>query len=521
MRYHFPKTIAQLALLLVGNPSSGESHVTSLEQRKPRPAVRGGGGLRRNLEGSTASNNFDRLLVDDGDDAVYDETTADDSSANGNVVAFSSRVQNWESVVVSKFNDWESAANSTAWEFYESPPSQWTQHQWDLVIDLLLGIGSMIILCCICCVNLFTERIVEKAPSPVEKAPPPSPLSPKVTTRDQTRSRPRSYLWGPWSPTGSSFFFSGSESTSWSSKRRSRRHRRNGGRDGGRGRRRRLIDSEDETEKRRGSESDDDEYTDDDSSVESRADQSTSYEPPECKCTMSEESNNSTLFSSFESQSPRKLPTEVKIDAKHLDVVDPAIDSEEKGAQREKTGAEITARPFILVGNQTNSIEVGTQASTKNPGVNVFLYNTKEEDVQDEKASSTTAPPETEMSPRNRILSHSRSMEWKKKLHDMKKRMDQRKSALSPDVPDWKDRKPPLARSEGSRTKTEEQSVLSKGSAHVDGRSKDTDEIGEKVTGTKARELEDLIRDVLEKPVAEGDVVTKKRKKKKNATVVV
>jgi hypothetical protein len=244
---------------------------------------------------------------------------------------------------------------------------------------------------------------------------------------------------------------------------------------------------------------------------------------------MSEESNDSTLFSSFDSQSafsPKKnqAPVEVTIDDKKSDAGKHAIDNEKKGTLRDKTGEEVTACPSISIENKIDSIEVGTQVKTRNPGMNVFMYNTKEEDIQDEKASATKG--EIDTSPRNRGINNSMSGDWKKKLLDMKKRMDQRKSAVSPDLLARKERKPPsLAVEEGSKTNTGENPVLSNAgtmplvSAHVDGRSKETDEIGATATGTKARELEELIRDVLERPVGEGQAMKKRRKKKKETVL--
>ncbi|KAL3822764.1 hypothetical protein ACHAXA_009638 [Cyclostephanos tholiformis] len=548
------QTIFQLSWLLVGNPSSGGYYVRSLEQREPNPAIRGGGGLRRNLNGIVAFKKVERLLEGDEDGAADDEAAED--SANGGAVAFASRVQNWESAAISKFNDWQSTANSTAWEFYDSPPSQWTEHQWDLVFDLILGLGSIIILCCICCVNICSSRGVEKAPTAA-----PAPLSPKAAPRHTSRSA----FWGNWSPTGSSFLRGSSVSTSWSPRRSRRRHR-----GGARDRRQRLIDSDDDTEKHRGGGSDDDESTDDDSTVESRTDQSTAYEPPEC--TMSDETNESILFSSFDGSesefSGRKPmsppPNEVNRypNKTNQDPVEAMIDTyvgkiaitdEKKGTQRQKSGEEVTTCPSISVENKIDSIGVGTQASTRNPGMNVFMYNNKEKDTQGGEAMNDGL----ETSPRNRGISNSMSGDWKKKLQDMKKRMDQRKSALSPDFPPWKDRKPSsLAVDEGSKKTTGEDPVLTSAttlplvSTHVDGRSRETDEaktvsgsainsssmgkmlggeldgqaretneVGTIAAGTKARELEELIRDVLENPVGVGEA--KKRRKKKKERVVL
>lgn len=105
-----------------------------------------------------------RLLESNYDDDGYvaSSSTADDDDsvsiydAHGDddrVAKYVSMIQNWETTAISKFHDFETTANTTAWEFYESPPSSWTQQQWDLVIDLLIGLFVFVSLSLVCFVN--------------------------------------------------------------------------------------------------------------------------------------------------------------------------------------------------------------------------------------------------------------------------------------------------------------------------------------------------------------------------------
>jgi len=123
-------------------------------------------GLRRPIQLTDSSSpllNEDdvRLLASNDDDGYVASSTADDDSvsiydAHGDddrVAKYVSMIQNWETTAISKFHDFESTANTTAWEFYESPPSSWTQQQWDLVIDLLIGLFVFVSLSLICFVN--------------------------------------------------------------------------------------------------------------------------------------------------------------------------------------------------------------------------------------------------------------------------------------------------------------------------------------------------------------------------------
>ena len=542
MKCRFPNTITQWSLLLATAYSSQIVYVASQEEREAGPAVvRGGGGLRRKSTNTMqASERSERLLANDDDAASIDED-ADDSASGGSTTGgldgYVSMVQNWESAAISALHDLETSANSTAWEFYMSPPSDWTEHQWDLVIDLLLGLFSICFLGTMCCVHICSARDQVENKAPISKLTSTSPLSPEseALSPASSRRKPRALFWSAWSPTSASSFFRSDSSTTASS-RRHRRHR-GGGRDhqrgGGRDKRRRLINSDDETtETYRERRSDDDESTDDDCTVESRSDQSSSvYKPP------SFDTFTSTILSYDASKrefSPRSISKdknlsktksgsnnemavkEVEVETvgvgtlsstKHQGVNVFVYDNEED-INKEDCGPA----PIISVG----PVGVGSLASTKNQGMNLFVFDDKEEEEnfdQEKSAKEIVAP----------VAKNSEDRDWKKKFQEWKKKKDdasgegtstQRKSILSPDYPgDWKSKKPPslLLKSRSSvgvgsrmindnpslashieKARSPDSGVWKKKkplSPHVDGRDRDTHEVKVKSKGTRREKL--------------------------------
>ncbi len=542
MKRHFPNTITQWSLLLVTAYSSQIVYVASQEEREAGPAVvRGGGGLRRKSTNTMhASERSERLLENDDDAASIDED-ADDSASGGTTTGgydgYVSMVQNWESAAISALHDLETSANSTAWEFYVSPPSDWTQHQWDLVIDLLISLISICFLCTMCCVHICSARDQVENKAPISKSTSPSPLSQESEALSPASSRrmPRAPFWSAWSPTSASSFFRSDSSTtasrSWSPKRSSRRHRHHRG--GGRDRRRRLIESDDDTtETHRERRSDDDESTDDDCTVEPRSDKSSSvYKPPSSVYKPpSFDTNTSTILSYDSSKSkfsPRSISKdknlsktksgsnnemavkEVEVDTvgvgtlsstknqgENVFVFDNKEDINKEDINKEDCGPA----PIISVG----PVGVGALASTKNQGMNVFVFDDKEEEenVDQEKSAKEIVAP---------VAKNSEERDWKKKFQEWKKKKDdasgegtstQRKSILSPDyADDWKNRKPPslLLKSRSSvgvgprmiidnpslashieRARSPDSGVWKKKkplSPHVDGRDRDTHEV--------------------------------------------
>mmetsp|Transcript_4121 Transcript_4121/g.10459 ORF Transcript_4121/g.10459 Transcript_4121/m.10459 type:complete len:223 (-) Transcript_4121:402-1070(-) len=110
---------------------------------------------QRKLEEDEADADAD-ANADEHDDAV-DDTVAGDDDTNG-ANGTSSTIDNIKSRVQSYASD----AGSSAWEFYESPPSEWTTAQWDVVLGILLL--SFIVCftasaCCAycCCLNSRDE----------------------------------------------------------------------------------------------------------------------------------------------------------------------------------------------------------------------------------------------------------------------------------------------------------------------------------------------------------------------------
>ena len=534
MKHRFLKTITR-SLLLVTAFSTQGVYVASQEEREAGPAVvRGGGGLRRKSTNTMhASERSERLLANDDDAASINED-ADDSASGGTtggLDGYVSMVQNWESAAISALHDLETSANSTAWEFYVSSPSEWTQHQWDLVIDLLLGLFSICFLGTMCCVHICSARGQVENNAPISKSTAPSPLSPEseVLSPASSRRKLRAPFWSAWSPTSASSFFRSDSSTTasrdWSPKRSSRRHRhhRGGGRDhqrgGGRDRRRRLINSDDETtETYRERRSDDDESTDEDCTVESRSDQSSSvYKPP------SFDTITSTIVSYDGSRSefsPRSISKDKNLSKtksgsnNEMPVEEGKVETVGVGtlASTKNQGVNVFVydnkedinkeecgpAPIISVG----PVGVGALASTKNQGMNVFVYDDKEENVDQEKSAKEIVTPAAKI---------SEDRDWKRKFQEWKKKKDdaagegtstQRKSLLSPDYSgDWKSKKPPslLLKSRSSvgvgskmindnlslanhieKARSPDSGVWKKKkpvSPHVDGRDRDTYEV--------------------------------------------
>jgi hypothetical protein len=379
MKRRFPKTITRWSLLLVTARSCRGVHVTSQEHREGRPAVvRGGGGLRRKSMSTThASESSERLLANN-DDEVYSNNAADDSASGGTtggLDGYVSMVQDWETTAISKFHDFETSANSTAWEFYTSPPSEWTQHQWDLVVDLLLGLFSICFLGTMCCIHFCCARDHAENEAPFSTRTSPTPLSPKPAALPAASPHKKAgtSFWSAWTPTTPSSFFprspssfsfypgcsSSTASHDRSRKRSSRRHHRGGGRD----RRRRLIDSDDETEKYRGRRTDYNESTDDDCTVDSRSEQSWStYEPP------SVGTINSVITSYDRSQVEMIEFSKTKSGSNNLDVGKSAYDDKNKGTPRKMTVKEIVVHSPISANHKDDAVGVGTLASTKNQG---------------------------------------------------------------------------------------------------------------------------------------------------------
>ena len=78
-----------------------------------------------------------------GEDAMYAGNATDDSIQYDNSTIKDS--------VVSKVQQYKTAAESKAWEFYESPPSEWTEGQWNFFFGIF---GSIMLTCCfasMCC----------------------------------------------------------------------------------------------------------------------------------------------------------------------------------------------------------------------------------------------------------------------------------------------------------------------------------------------------------------------------------
>jgi hypothetical protein len=59
-------------------------------------------------------------------------------------------------VLANKFQEYKGKAESKAWEFYASPPSEWTSSQWDM---FFIVIGSLSVICC-CTAGCFSYCFV-------------------------------------------------------------------------------------------------------------------------------------------------------------------------------------------------------------------------------------------------------------------------------------------------------------------------------------------------------------------------
>lgn len=159
------------SFLLVVFPPSGKVYAS----------VRGGGGggLRQNPESQLDSKSSGRALLTDSeiDYYKYDDDFEDDvdngfknwlkgnegkqTNISDSVYIVTSKVQAWESTAESNVRAWKSTANSTSWEFYDKPPSQWTSNQWELVFDLLLGLFAVCSLSLLCCVHFCCIQDVD------------------------------------------------------------------------------------------------------------------------------------------------------------------------------------------------------------------------------------------------------------------------------------------------------------------------------------------------------------------------
>lgn len=101
------------------------------------------------------------VIDEDNDEVIYD----DEYDASGNNYTNNNYEQTngtWAEVeseevsnddedgertsFVSKVNQYKEATAEKAWEFYESPPSEWSSSQWDFVTALL---GGLFVTCCL------------------------------------------------------------------------------------------------------------------------------------------------------------------------------------------------------------------------------------------------------------------------------------------------------------------------------------------------------------------------------------
>ncbi|KAL7472776.1 hypothetical protein ACHAXS_013138 [Conticribra weissflogii] len=109
-------------------------------------------GLRR-TQGSVED---ERLLEDtEANFYGYDDENDDEynlynwnDSTNG---SFHDNNATKFNIIIAKAEQYKNVAESTAWEFYETAPAEWTTSQWDLVFALF---GSVLLSCCLasmCC----------------------------------------------------------------------------------------------------------------------------------------------------------------------------------------------------------------------------------------------------------------------------------------------------------------------------------------------------------------------------------
>jgi len=198
--------MAHSAVLAAGGAVLRGDRIPEGRPRAPRRAANSNDAPRRRLEDQEidddeADNEADNEAADDfynfddgatAVDDVYGEDEQGDSQQNNG--DYSDTVE----AVVNKVHDWEYQAESTAWEFYQTPPQYWTTSQWNLVFILTLSIFGTCCLCAVCCAYQCVkddDDIDELAPlSPKRRRnrfpwPPRSPRSPEspvsrtITTR--------------------------------------------------------------------------------------------------------------------------------------------------------------------------------------------------------------------------------------------------------------------------------------------------------------------------------------------------
>eukprot|EP00804_Cyclotella_cryptica_P001079 CCRYP_008376-RA/>CCRYP_008376-RA protein AED:0.19 eAED:0.19 QI:0/-1/0/1/-1/1/1/0/255 len=101
------------------------------------------------LKGAASQNSHPRSLEynwNNNDDNYQDYNLTTGSSSNS-----TSSMHDIQGMVINQVQQYKAAAESKAWEFYQSAPSDWTENQWDLVWALL---GGLLISCCfvsVCC----------------------------------------------------------------------------------------------------------------------------------------------------------------------------------------------------------------------------------------------------------------------------------------------------------------------------------------------------------------------------------
>ena len=106
----------------------------------------------------------DDAVKDAEDDAAEDDAAEDDAAEDGEYTDDANYnnygQDNWweEEIAANTDDDYDAAsdrwsqvsasfhqAEDRAWQYYDSPPSQWTAAQWDLVCGL---VGGLLVLCC-------------------------------------------------------------------------------------------------------------------------------------------------------------------------------------------------------------------------------------------------------------------------------------------------------------------------------------------------------------------------------------
>lgn len=68
-------------------------------------------------------------------------------------------ITEYQSIIVNHVQQYKAAAESKAWEFYQSSPSEWTENQWDFVLGVF---GGLLLLSCsfvsVCCAYFCVYR---------------------------------------------------------------------------------------------------------------------------------------------------------------------------------------------------------------------------------------------------------------------------------------------------------------------------------------------------------------------------